>query len=665
MNTKLIINKSMTLILTLVVLLSFAAPAAAGTGGVVEGEEIPVALNQAQGPTDPAEMEAFLDDYFATVMGKYHIAGAAIAVVKDGQLFFTKGYGYADVEKEIPVDPEQTIFRVGSVGKVFTWTAVMQLVEQGKLDLDADINTYLDFRIPDTYPQPITLKHLISHTSGFEDVLFAAGVTDLNDLVSAREWLVSHMAARVHPPGEYAGYSNFNAMLAGYIVARVSGQAYDQYIQEHIFDTLGMTRSTVQSSMPPELLQYASVGYLYQDGAYQVLPNFYGQPAVLPSGAHKLSVTDMARFMIAHLQGGVYRDATLGEARILEESTVRQMHETLFTPDARFLGAAYGFADLSDNGQWTLGHQGYSPPMHSQILLLPDQHLGVFVAYNSQGARSGRLTTQHFGFQRAFFDHYYPAPALEPAHQPEGSAERLDRFVGSYGEASSPQSSLAKIFGLFGGYGIKNPGDGTLIFSVKGFELRFVEEEPLYFQQVDGPFHMLFTEDDKGRITHMYTDLMPQYTLIKQDWYETSGFNQLLLMGSSLVFLTLLPVAWIRRLRNRRSGAPRNSDPRGARLAYWLMLGISLINLLIAFGMTAGLMSLTNELLEPPLIIHIVLGLSILSALLTPTALVSCALAWKDGYWSAGFRTYYTLLTCSALAFVWFMYFYNMLGWRY
>ena len=134
-----------------------------------DSSSISVLEQEEQGPTDPAELEAFLDELLAKDMEEYHIAGAAVSVVKDGKLFFAKGYGYADLEKGIPVDPEQTIFRIGSIGKMFTWTAVMQLVEQGKLDLDADVNTYLDFRIPDTYPQPITLKHLMTHTSGFED----------------------------------------------------------------------------------------------------------------------------------------------------------------------------------------------------------------------------------------------------------------------------------------------------------------------------------------------------------------------------------------------------------------------------------------------------------------------------------------------------------------
>src|SRR5262249_13964101 len=283
---------SMTIMLTLVLLLSIVAPATAQENTVVSGMNVSTAPSQ--GPTDRAELETFLDDLLGKEMEENHVAGAAISVVKDGKLFFAKGYGYADIENRIPVDAEQTIFGVGSVGKLFTWTAVMQLVEQGKLDLDADINTYLDFRIPDTYPQPITLKHLMTHTSGFENRLLESVVPDAKDLVPARQWLVSHMHARVRPPGEAAGYSNFNAMLAGYIVAGVSGQPYDQYVQEHILNPLGMLHSTAQQPIPADLRSYASVGYTYKDGAFQAFPDYTAQPALLPSGAHHASVTDMA-----------------------------------------------------------------------------------------------------------------------------------------------------------------------------------------------------------------------------------------------------------------------------------------------------------------------------------------------------------------------------------
>ena len=653
---------SMTIMLALLILLSTSGSGKVQEKRITPGRNVPTAPQQ-QGPTDPAELEAFLDELLGREMEKHHIAGAAVSVVKDGKLFLAKGYGDADLENGIPVDPGQTIFHVGSVGKLFTWTAVMQLAEQGKLDLDADINTYLDFRIPDTYRQPITLKHLMTHTSGFEERWLDSVVSDPSELVPAREWLGSYMPARVCPPGDCAGYSNYNAMLAGYIVARVSGQPYDQYIQEHIFDPLGMAHSTARSPIPPDLRAHASVGYTYEDGAFQAFPDYTVQPAGWPSGAHQASVKDMARFMIAHLQDGRYSDANIAGARILKEGTARQMHSTLYTPDPRLLGSAYGFADLSDNGQRTLGHEGYFPPMHSQLLLLPDQNLGVFVAYNSEGG--GALTKQHVGFQRAFFDHYYPAPAVEPIQPPADFAERAGRFVGPYRFASSPATTFQKVGGLVGAntVEIRDPGDGTLLLSIGGYEWRFVEVEPLYFRQVDGPFGIVFREDGGGRITRMYTDLMPQYTAVKLDWYETSGFNLPLLLVCVLVFLSIIPVAVICFIRNLRGGdrKPASSD---ARVAYWIILGICVLNLLFLVGMVPGFNPPT-ELHGAQLIVKIVLGVGVLSAVLTVGALVYSALAWKNRYWGIATRAHYTLVTIAAVAFVWFLNYWNLLGWRF
>jgi CubicO group peptidase (beta-lactamase class C family) len=661
-----LINKTLAvstmILLTLVISLSTVGPVMAQESKVTPGRNAPVALSPHQGPTDPAELEAFLDDLLGRQMEEHHIAGAAVSVVKDGKVLFAKGYGYADLANGIPVEPEQTIFPTGSVGKLFTWTAVMQLVEQGKLDLDADINTYLDFRIPDTYPQPITLKHLMTHTSGFENQLLESVVLDANDLVPAREWLISHMHARVRPPGEAAGYSNYNAMVAGYIVARVSGQPYDEYIQEHIFNPLGMVHSTAQLPIPPDLRAQASVGYRYVDGAFQAFPDYTPQLALVPSGAHQATVTDMARFMIAHLQDGRYSDPTTAEARILQETTARQMHSPLYTPNPRLLATTYGFFDFSDNGQRTIGHSGELPPMHSLLLLLPEQNLGVYVVYNSAGG--DELTPQHFGFQRALFDHYYPAPAVEPIQPPADFAERAGRFVGSYRWTMGSRTTLMKIIGLFGTAEIRASGDGTLRFTTPWGEWSFVEVEPLYFRQLDGPFGLAFREDDQGRITYMFTDLMPQFAFEKLNWYETPSFAMALALGCSLIFLTMIPVATIRTLRDRRLAAGRKLAPRGAVTAYWIILGICVLNLLFLVGV--GLWGMPLSPVHPlTLISKMVLGLGVLSAVLTVGALVSTVLAWKNRYWGIAARAYYTLVTFAAVAFVWFLDYWNLLGWRF
>lgn len=651
-------NLSIALSLLLALTLLVGAPAAA-QGGVATGEGMSVSLNQAQGPTDAAEMEAFMDELFARHMEENHIAGAAVAVVKDGQLFFTKGYGYADLENQIPVDPEQTIFKIGSLTKLFTWTAVMQLAEQGKLDLDADINTYLDFDIPDTYPQPITLKHLMTHTSGFEDNHADLVKLDQADLAPPREWLASHIPARVRPSGEVAGYSNYNAALAGYIVARASGQSYSQYVQEHILDPLGMTSTTAQYPPPPELRAQESVGYMYED-AYQIFPQLLSHEDFYPAGVMRASATDMARFMLMHLQGGFYGDAAT-EIRILEETTARQMQTVLFAPAPHILGNAYGFFQFDDNGQRVIGHSGSGEPMESMLLLLPDQSLGVFVAYNSLGA--GELNRQHFGFQRAFFDHYYPAPAVEPIQPPADFAARADRFTGAYKWTMSSYTTFEKFFALMGPtINVTNPGDGTLLLESPFGDWQIVEESPLYFRFVDSSYHVAFGEDDDGRIVYLFTDMTPMMSFEKVPWYETLGFNMPLLMISLLLFLSILPVTLIRFLLNRRRVADQKPFSPPVRAASRLIVWISVLNLLFIAG---NVMWGEQIVFGIPFAYKVTLGLGVLSALLTVGALGYTALAWKDGYWGVAFRVYYTLVTVAAVAFVWFLNQWNLLGWRY
>ncbi len=429
-----------------------------------------------------------------------------------------------------------------------------------------------------------------------------------------------------------------------------------------------MVHSTIQQPLPPDLRAHTSLGYWNVDGVPQAVPSipddYLGQTAMAPAGGHVSSVTDMARFMIAHLQGGFYGDAST-EMRILEETTARQMHSTLYTPDPRILGTAYGFFDFSDNGQRTLGHSGDTLGFTTMLLLLPDQNLGVYVVYNNES--SGGLTTQHTGFQRAFFDHYYPAPEVEPIQPPADFAARASRFAGSYKSTRSAYTTFEKFGNIKSPpIEISDPGDGTLLLKLHGVEMRLVEVEPLYFRQVDGPFGVVFREDDRGRITHMFVDVAPQYAYEKLNWYETSRFNLALLLSSLLVFLSMIPVALVRAIRNRRLSGDRKLAPRGARMANWTIVGISVLNLLVVAGVAQmWFLNLGFPRFGLSLFDRIVLGLGVLSALLTVGALIYAVLAWKDRYWGIVFRIYYTLVTVAAVAFVWFLNFWNLLGWRY
>src|SRR5436305_10468138 len=199
--------------------------------------------------TTPHEMtsqdvSAFLDGIMPQQLAREDIAGAVISVVKDGKVLFAKGYGYSDVEKKKPVSPEDTLFRPGSISKLFTWTSVMQLVEQGKLDLDRDVNDYLDFKIPATYPKPITLRNIMTHTAGFEESVKELFVPEDAKPLPINDYLPRHIPKRIFAPGTTPAYSNYAATLAGYIVERVSGRPFNDYVTENIFNPLKMSHST-------------------------------------------------------------------------------------------------------------------------------------------------------------------------------------------------------------------------------------------------------------------------------------------------------------------------------------------------------------------------------------------------------------------------------------
>jgi CubicO group peptidase (beta-lactamase class C family) len=613
-----------------------------------------------QGPTDPADLEAFWDEYMEKTMEELHIAGAAVSIVKDGELFFTKGYGYADLENGIPVDPEQTGFRIGSTTKLFTWTAVMQLYEQGKLNLDADVNSYIDFKIPDTYSEPITLKHLLTHTSGLEQRWYEFLIHDPDDMIPAGEFLASHIPTRVRPPCELAGYSNYNTNLAGYIVARVSDMPYDQYIQENILEPLGMKYTTVAAVPSPEMEKLQSVGYTYQEGTFQVYPDYWAQPGTVPSAGAQASAGDMGRFMIAHLQDGRYSDENIADTRILEEATTQQMHSTLFTYDPRLMGITYGFIENSHNGQRTIGHYGGSLEMNSGLLLLPDQNMGLFVAFNSTGG--AEVTTQHLGFMDAFYDHFYPAPEVESIEPPADFSERAGRFTGTYrttaGAITTSEKFMAQEFT------ISDPGDDTLLFSTPHFgDYQFVEMAPLFFREVDGELVMVFGEDDRGRITHMVFDLAPMWSFEKMNWYETLSFTLVMFGVCLLIFLSLIITLLIGSIRDRLQGRGRQSLPGGVKTARWIAVGICILN--IVFVPATMQTGSPINLFGISLIYRLVLGLPVLAAVLTVSALVYTVLAWKDSYWGVVGRAHYTLVTLAALAFIWVLNIQNMLGWKF
>src|SRR5215471_2971951 len=380
------------------------------------------------------DFETFLDALIPSQLQNRNIAGAVVSVVKDGQVLFQKGYGYADVEAKKPVLPDQTLFRPGSISKLFTATAVMQLVEQGKLDLDRDVNEYLDFAIPKTYPEPVTLRRLLTHTAGFEETLKNLFVAHESDMKPLRSYLVNQMPARIFPPGKIPSYSNYGFSLAGYIIERVSGEKFERYLDNHIFKPLRMTSSTFDQPLPPQLDSQISKGY--RDAAKK--PRDFEFVQAAPAGAFSTTAVDMTRFMLAFLQ-----DGSVDGVAILKPETVRQMETRQFELHPMIPGLGITFMEYWLSPVRAIAHGGDTVYFHSDMVLVPEAHLGYFISYNSLGKNIGGGRGEVL---RAFMNRYFPAPN-EPKGNVDAIAQKSDgrKVSGVYNGTRRGETTFLKL----------------------------------------------------------------------------------------------------------------------------------------------------------------------------------------------------------------------------
>ena len=606
------------------------------------------------GPTDRAELEAFVDGIMAIRMRDKHIAGVTIAVVVDNNLFFKKGYGYADVATKKPVDPDVTMFRIGSISKLFTWTAVMQLVEQGKLDLDADINEYLtEFKIPPTYTRPITLKNLLAHTPGFEDQVIGLFAHTPDKLSPLGQLLARDLPSRVRPPGEFSSYSNHGTAIAGYIVQEVSGVPWEEYIEQNLLKPLAMDHTTVRQPEADKLPAEMSKGYKFERGRFKEQGFEYVPPA--PAGSMSASAVDMAKFMIAHLQ-----DGASGDGRILKEETARRMRELLFTHDKRLNGMAYGFMRLAYNGQEFVEHGGDTYWFHSDLFLLPAHKTGLFMSCNTDTGGPGRGD-----IFEAIVDRYYPAatPQLAEKKPLENFHERAARYRGSYGMNRHSYTTPAKLGALLGVAKVDSDGDELVLSGFSSVPKRFVEVEPLVFSQVDGQEKLAFREDASGRIAHLFVGGVPPIALERLAWYQTPAFAIGLLAVCVVLFLSAL-VGWPFAAFLTRGGRGVDSEPTaGSRTASWVAW-IACLAILAWLAVFVIAMIEPSELAYgmPPLL-AVLLQLSPVLTVLVGGVLLCTLLAWALRYWRLSARLHYTCVLAAGVAMLWFLNYWNLLRW--
>jgi CubicO group peptidase (beta-lactamase class C family) len=613
---------------------------------------VPLASRAANSP-QPQEVGAFFDRIIPQQLEEYHIPGAAVALVKDGEVVFAGGYGFADLEEERPVDAGRTLFRTGSVGKLFTWTAVMQLAEQGKLDLHADVNDYLsNFQIPEAFSGPITLEHLLTHTAGFEDGPAGMMRARPEDLEPLGTFLGRRVPARIYPPGSVTAYSNYATALAGYIVEEVSGLPFEQYDEENIFGPLGMDRTTFRQPVPAALADDLATGYLYVDGGFQPQPFEVYQ--IVPAGSTSGTATDMARFMIAHLQEG-----KPGDGRILGQQTAQLMHQPHFANDPRLAGMAYGFYEVRVNGRLLLTHAGEPRFSRSQLYLLPEDNLGLYVAYNAPG---GGIARQELA--QAFFDRFYPAPVTALPEPPPGGAQRARLLEGRYVSSRSARTTIEALRLLFDPsfqpITVRATQDGYLETHHPAIRsrdpaayqpARWVETEPNLYTRTDGRDLLAFRQGP-GSATWLFLDSVAPRGYRRLEGTEGLLSQPLVPLGLVALLLGVMAFALF--------------DRQALPAARWLAVGTGVVVLACLVGLVSfAFLGFTDYLLFGRVspVWWAVFGLPLVFAILAIGLAVFTLRPWPG----AGVLRHvpYAVATLAAAGVLVWANHWNVIGWRF
>jgi CubicO group peptidase (beta-lactamase class C family) len=591
----------------------------------------------------PAAAEEFFNAAVPGQLARDKVPGTVVSVVTGGQTVFAKGYGFADLENQVRFDASESLVRIASITKLFTWTAVMQQVEAGRLDLNADVNRYLTaFKIPDTYPKPVTLRDLMSHTAGFEDRIIGTGARSADDVEPLEDYLAQTIPARIRPPGEVSAYSNYGAALAGYIVARVSGEPYDRYVQTHLFDPLGMTRSTAAEPVPAALAADLARSYDSDATPPQLVPFQFDRLG--PDGSISSTAEDMAKFMTAHLRQG--RAAT---GSILQPATTAQMHQRSFSADPRLTGYAHGFKERLINGHRVLMHDGSWEGFLSGLILVPDCDLGLFLSTNgTSGTETVTALTDDF------FNRF--TPPVTPTAVADGPAptEPATAKAGFYAPTRHNESSVERVLTLVTPR-LTVAGDGTVRFRGK-------EWKPLgdgLYQEADGSERLSFRSGTGGQV-YVVTD-GPTYQLLGP------ADSLMVNLGLILIFLVIaltalaVPVAGLRRRFTRRTGTIR---PRMWRWARALAAGAALVGLAVLVLVVLTLLGDTGDYLYgAPLSFRLLLTLPLLVLAAAAASTVLTVAGWRRSGAGIVVRIHQVAVLVGLATLAWLLIHWNLVGW--
>jgi len=609
-----------------------------------------------------SDVDAWLDGYMPYALATGDIAGAVVAVVKDGEIVTERGFGYADVASKKPVDPKLTLFRPGSVSKLFTWTAVMQLVEQGKLDLDTDVNKYLpaDFQVPPRDGKPVTLRNIMTHTAGYEEQI--KNIITENPETADYVTLLKHwMPNRVFDAGTTPAYSNYATSLAGYIVERVSGEPFFDYLDKHVFAPLDMKHSTFRQPLPKELEPLMSTGYAQ---ASQPAKKFE-MVGPAPAGSLSSPGEEMAHFMIAHLQNGEYKGN-----RILKEETAKLMHDSPLTLLPPLNRMELGFFETNINGREVIAHLGDTDYFHTSLHLFLKENTGFYVSFNSAG-KEGAAHHVRLAMFSDFADRYLPGPRIETRVDEATAKQHAEMMAGNWIGSRGAVSTFFSVIGLIGQVKVTVGEKGELVIpdakDLAGQPIKWVEIAPFVWQDANG-HDLLAAKVVDNKVTRFSFGLLGPFEVYLRADGARNGAWLTPALCASLAVLALTVLFWpITAIVRRRYRARLDLSPRELRVYRAGKIGALLMLLAIsawAFSIVSMFSDLnkTTEAFDPVLRFDQVFGfLAFVGGFLL--ILWNLVTVWRVGSrrWPA--KLWSIVLALSGFVVLWVAFAFHLIGW--
>jgi len=606
-------------------------------------------------------LNSYLDKITKENFQKYKLPSLCMVVVKDGKIIYENALGYADIKNKIKADVNSSVYRIGSTSKLFTETAIMQLYEQGKINLKEDANKYLgDIKIQNKFAKKVTVENLLTHTSGIDEATFSYTAAKTKaDMISLSEYLKKHQPVVTTEPGKVCLYSNIGLDLLGHIIENVSGMKYEDYIQKNIFNILDMQNSKASlplNNMTKNYDSLAETGYVYYNDS--------------PAGGINSTPLDISKFMIAHLQNGVYKNN-----KILNESTAKLMHEHHFSNDKNLCGIGYGFWEKNINGKRIISHEGaLSVGYFDDMLLDTEDKLGVYIVSNNLTSAAPAIND----IENAFFNKYYSSSELKKYGKSNMSNKEASKYVGTYRlYQDNAKSNILKFINLLGSVDENedvqieyNKNKNSLIYRgtshmKKKEESKLIKVSSNLFKRADNNELVAFREEN-NKIKYIFLNGRPYDSFEKVDFKDNYRLSLSIFTVAMLFFMFQIVKNVFIGFKKLIKGKSifKNNEISARRIFKVLVFAISVLNIGTLFEILYWMMSF-NMYYSIPWYIKIAPIIFIISTIFIAVSSVVFIFAIKREKTKLSYKVLNSISILIMYAFVFFIYNWNLIGFRY